>query len=214
MCWIKNFEKTFCIKTLENSSPYLIIEGEQPYLQKLGDKSFAVKVNKEEIKCDIYNSFDTIAFLVNDWIKIQDSLEMIFNLLTGGSNKSLKMLSYLREHTISTFEFACYLYEKRKILLINRFAFPNKNKKRESNLSVIKKTISDLPGSNNVFMLIVGNRNFKSLKKIARLGKVIHPSGIVLNTKPNDYYETWYKFNNNRLIKDSDDFNLSMFHRL
>ena len=215
MSWVKDFEEKFMIPNHNKDCPYLIIEGEQPYLQKINNNNIAVVIDDhikkffKKAKCEFYNNFDVVAFLVNDWIKIQDSLEMIFNLLTGNRYKSLQMLSYLRTKQIPAYQFACYLYSKHKIILINRYSFSNG--KRTSQLELIKTLIKKL---SNVHILIVGDRACKSLSKIATIGRVVHSSGLVLNKMPEDYYNTWYLLNDNCVRDRADNFSLGSFNRL
>ncbi|MGY3806290.1 hypothetical protein ACWNG8_03970 [Aeromonas veronii] len=144
MNWITSFENEFDIISGNETIPYLIIEGECRYLQALGGIRFAFSAKKYKSffnrnGCTVYDNFDVVSFLVTNWIKVQDSLEMLFNLLTGSPIKSLKMLSYLREKNIPPQEFSLYLYQSHKIILINRFNYPLKHKKRKSHLSHIKK---------------------------------------------------------------------------
>jgi len=118
-----------------------------------------------------------VAFLVTDWIKIQDSLEMIFNLLTGDSVRSLKVLSYLRKEQIPAHEFACYLYENYNLILINRFN--NNNNSQYSNLM----TFINFNNNNNInikFLMVGKERNI--------LVKVASPFKIVKGDKPNKSY--------------------------
>ncbi|GJQ61092.1 MAG: hypothetical protein SCALA702_01450 [Melioribacteraceae bacterium] len=217
MNWTTEFENFFCILPLDESAPYLIIEGEQPYRQILNDKRLAVEIDEnlknylQQNSCDVYDEFDSVAFLVRDWIKIQDSLEMLFNLMTGNSHKSLAVLSYLRTKQIPINEFVLYLYNHRKIILVNRFKFPLNKSVRKSQLMALKRIIQKL---NNVHLLVVGNRACKFLRKKVSLGNAIHTSGVVLNNFPEQYYRTWYLFNDDNLKEKSENFSLRLFSRL
>ena len=74
--WENKFEEIFELKDSDTSELKVII-GQQPYKIKLNDVKF-------EVSHFIYpyNKLgNSVAFLVTNWIKIQDSLEMIFNLL-------------------------------------------------------------------------------------------------------------------------------------
>lgn len=112
----KKFEEEFK-NLLKNKSQneLKIIIGQEPYKQSLNNIEF--KVTNESCPYDKLGK--EVAFLVKDWIKIQDSLEMIFNLLFNGSINSLKVLAYLRENSIKAHEFADYLYRKYRIILTN-----------------------------------------------------------------------------------------------
>jgi hypothetical protein len=220
MDWIDSFEKIFSIIETDRNSPYLIIEGECRYVQKLNGVGFAVLVGQNQQffnqqNCNVYDNFDVISFIVNSWIKIQDSLEMIFNLLTGCSVKSLQMLSYLRQHNIPVNEFVLYLYQHHKIILINRFTYPSNNTNRKSQLTAIKKMIQNL--NSNCHFLIVGDREHTAISKINNviaIGKVVHPSGVVLNNFDVDYFRTWYQLDDNACKYKTTNFSLSNFKRL
>ncbi len=96
---------------LSQNDDFKLIIGIRPYKQKLGKKELAVDIKNTSLQTTLYNSFDKAAFLVRDWVKIQSSLEMIFNLLCGSSIKSLEMLAWLRKNQICPIEFAEYLLE-------------------------------------------------------------------------------------------------------
>ena len=220
LSWIEEFETKFCI-TQNHDEFYIIIEGECRYLQQLDKTNFAVVMDSNIKKffntqnCSIYNEFDVISFLVTDWIKIQDSLEMIFNLLTSSSTRSLNILSYLREHKILAHEFAFYLYNYHKIIFLNRFTHPKKNVNRVSQLDKINKLLENL--NNKCYYLIVGNREYKNLNKntnILELAVVYHPSGAVLNINNTKYFKTWYKFDDKECTYKTDNFKLLNFSRL
>ncbi|MBL0455327.1 hypothetical protein [Aeromonas veronii] len=220
MNWITSFEKEFAIISGDKTIPYLIIEGECRYLQALGGIRFAFSAQKNKSffnqhSCTVYDNFDVVSFLVTNWIKIQDSLEMLFNLLTGDPVKSLKMLSYLREKNIPTKEFSLYLYQSHKIILINRFNYPLKHKKRKSQLPHITKMINSL--NSQCHYLIVGNRPHKlisSIGNVAEIGKIIHPSGVNLNNYQKKYFRIWYQLNNNACTYRTSNFSLLNFKRL
>jgi hypothetical protein len=91
MTWINDFENEFNIHA--QSDEFKLIIGIRPYKQKLGNKKLAVDLRNTILQNTLYNGFDKVAFLVSDWIKIQSSLEMIFNLLSGSSSKSLEILA-------------------------------------------------------------------------------------------------------------------------
>ena len=76
--WVNNFENEFCGLLKDGNTKELkIIIGQEPYKQGLKGKDFKVNTSKYPY-CRIGNN---VAFFVRDWIKIQDSLEMIFNLI-------------------------------------------------------------------------------------------------------------------------------------
>ncbi len=195
MKWIQKFELTFNISQSEYTGNYRIIEGEQPYIQKLGkrNQSLAFDLKQREknylnkkLSPNVYANFDKIAFLVRGWIKIQDSLEMIFNLLTGSSSRSLEVLSYLRKNRIPTCCFAAYLFNKHKLILVNR----------SSGYTAINSLINSLPS--DVDVLMIGKRKFGDYQnnlKVQNLGFVLHPSGRNLNSNSQQYYDTWYELN-------------------
>ncbi|MFM5538440.1 hypothetical protein ACET8U_12245 [Aeromonas veronii] len=220
MNWITSFEKEFDIISGNETIPYLIIEGECRYLQALGGIKFAFSAQKNKSffnrnGCTVYDNFDVVSFLVTNWIKVQDSLEMLFNLLTGSPIKSLKMLSYLREKNIPTKEFSLYLYQSHKIILINRFNYPHKHKKRKSQLSHIKEMIKGL--NSQCHYLMVGDRlhqSISSIKNVAEIGKIIHPSGVNLNNYRKDYFRTWYQLDDKACKYKTSNFSLLNFKRL
>jgi hypothetical protein len=197
MRWIQKFESTFNISQSVYTGNYLIIEGEKPYIQTLGKRNQSLAFNlkqreknylNKKLSLNVYANFDNIAFLVRGWIKIQDSLEMIFNLLTGSSSRSLEVLSYLRKNRIPTCCFAAYLFNKHKLILVNR----------SSGYPAINSLISSLPS--NVNVLMIGKRKFgdyQNNSKVQHLGFVLHPSGRNLNSNSNSqqYYDTWYELN-------------------
>lgn len=140
---------------------------------------------------------------------------MLFNLISGDIKKSLRLLSYLRDKEIPAHEFAVYLYNSHKIVLVNRFTHPEGNENRKSQLSNIKALIKEL--DTDCHVLVVGNRNCKVLENqchVVELGRVLHPSGVVLNTKSLDYYKTWYQFDDDVCRYKTDGFSLSNFHRI
>ncbi|MBQ4665335.1 hypothetical protein [Aeromonas hydrophila] len=220
MHWITLFEEEFSIIRDEKIKPYLIIEGECRYLQALGGIRFALSAKKYKSffnrnGCTVYDNFDVVSFLVTNWIKIQDSLEMLFNLLTGDPVKSLKMLSYLREKSIPTEEFSLYLYQSHKIILINRFNYPPKHKKRKSQRLHIISMIKSL--NSQCHYLIVGDRphlSISSIGNVIEIGKIIHPSGVVLNNYRKEYFRTWYQLNDNACKYKTSNFSLLNFKRL
>ena len=201
--WVYNFEKEFEINILEKEVPYIVIEGIEPYKQSLNSKLF--KVNSR----GLYSyGISEIAFLVNCWAKIQDSLEMIFNLLCQSSIRSLKILSYLREKKIPSYQFAQYLYAQRKVVLINRY-----DSNGNSQFKGIKNMIDNLAYCH---YLIVGDLAHKSIARssVISLAKVIHPSGVNLNKNSQDYFDIWYKFDDNKCNIIKGNFTLKNFHRL
>ena len=218
--WIEGFENEFSIERTEESQPFLIIEGECKYLQRVGETNLALDVEDgarifDQYNCNVYEGFDVVSFLVKDWIKIQDSLEMLFNLISGDIKKSLRLLSYLRDQNISAHEFAVYLYGRHRIVLINRFTHPKNDENRKSQLSKIKMMIKKINADCHI--LVVGDRQYGELENeehVVELGRVLHSSGVVLNTKSGDYYKTWYQFDDSACRYRTDGFSLSKFHRI
>lgn len=204
MCysWEKEFEIEFGDlfkqnnKEDNNKEDLKIIIGQSPYKQKINGKEFKVSSCKNPY-CELG---ETVAFFVTDWIKIQDSLEMIFNLLFNGSINSLKVLSYLRENKIPADEFADYLYINHNLVLTN-ITINNK----DCNIKRIESFIKD-NNNKNIYLLLVGKKATKILngqvdKYIKDFVEFIHPSGQNLN-KPKCqqiYFNNWYSFkiNNN-----------------
>ena len=224
MDWIIDFEKLFLIKPTSDDK-FKIIVGQQRYLQKLGETDFVIEQN--DLLNSIYDAFPEVAFLVNDWIKVQDSLEMIFNLLTGSSSRSLEMLSYLRSRKVSVIEFTNYLLEERNVLLVNRnklipkLSNPNKYDKErlDSEIRAVVESINSdkrLP----VHVLFVGKNQFKIKSSVTgitnKVGRIIHSSGVNLNKRSDEYYSIWYKQEDRYVWKyaDIDSINLLDFQIL
>lgn len=197
--WINEFDKKFHIESNGEDEQFKLIIGISPYKQKVGNICLRVdaKTNYKE-----YSGFRQIAFLVNRWIKIQDSIEMIFNLLAGDCVRALQILSYLREHQISAVKFAEYLLERHGLMLVNRIGVEYEEKgiseqdQKKSIEDVISQKMQEgkhvsvlLVGGNNMSFKIDGFNGFKC-------GKVLHPSGANLSKSGMalKYYKTWYEF--------------------
>jgi hypothetical protein len=152
----------------------------------------------------LYKGFDKVAFLVRDWVKIQSSLEMIFNLLCGSSIKSLEILAWLRKNKIGHIDFAEYLLNKQKLMLINK-----EESNENCNSAKIKNLVNTINCQNlKVNILFTGSIFFSSgLKKNNKidndLGWVYHPSGYNLNQFSKVYADIWYNFNQNEVKKPS-----------
>ncbi|QGM30156.1 hypothetical protein GI482_07100 [Bacillus sp. N3536] len=187
-----------------NNTTLKIIIGQSPYKQKLG--SIPLKVSVNRTVNPVYNNFSEVAFLVNDWIKVQDSLEMIFNLFCR-PNISLKMISYLKSNNISPIQFADFLFERYKIVLVNHF-----DSNENSQQSIILNLINRYP-SCDVYVLFVGEKTSFQLPQSRNIMKAraLHPSGKVLNTNTSGYYDTWYNLNNSALKNISPNFTLDIF---
>lgn len=187
-----------------NTTDLKFIIGQSPYKQKLGSKPLKVSVNATTNP--VYNNFSEVAFLVNDWVKVQDSLEMIFNLLCT-PNKSLEMISYLKSNNISPIEFTNFLFERFKIVLVNHF--DSNNNSQQNIISNLIKRYS----SCNIYVLFVGKKaSFQLPQNISiEAARALHSSGNVLNTNSSGYYETWYKLNNSALKDRSPNFTLDVF---
>lgn len=204
--WVRKFEERFSIRKPE-STIFKIIIGEKPYLQSLNNVSFAVKYAD-----GLYSNIGQVAFLVNRWIKIQDSLEMIFNLLYT-PDQSISVLTYLRENGITAKQFAEYLMKQQNLVLVNRYS-----KQGKDNKTAILKIVKDIKKANKkIICLFVGQKSVNSFsqKDLSGLeyGVAIHPSGINLNNKSTNsrYFQVWYKLNDKQLYKKSAQFTLNNF---
>src|ERR1017187_2354858 len=170
---LDEFEKIFPLSESMNIDLKVII-GEQPYKQSLNNIPFAVDGTTSNIS--IYQKTKNISFLVSDWIKVQDSLEMIFNLMFG-QQRSLCALAYLRCNEITPIQFAEFLWSKAKILLLNRHVdvidyAPD-----------IKAFIEQHASESKAHILFVGKKsesNFPSLSCSNATAIAIHPSGTNL----------------------------------
>lgn len=200
MCyeWEKSFEDTFKLKN-EDTNELKIIIGQEPYKCELNGIKFKVSSSI----CPYNYLGYSVSFLVTDWIKIQDSLEMVFNLLFKNTVNSIKVLSYLRENKdkITAEQFANYLYRKYSIVLTN-----NSIDNDSDNIENIKKLIERL--DKPTYLLIVGNSASESFDKMDKskmnikgYAKFIHPSGQVLGNPccRERYFNNWYN------LKDSSD---------
>lgn len=200
MCyeWEKSFEDTFKLKN-EDTNELKVIIGQEPYKCELNGIKFKVSSSIYP-----YNYLgDSVSFLVTDWIKIQDSLEMVFNLLFKNTANSIKVLSYLRENKdkITAEQFANYFYRKYSIVLTN-----NSIDNDSDNIENIKELIERL--DKPTYLLIVGNPASESFDKMDKskmnikgYAKFIHPSGQVLGNPycRERYFNNWYN------LKDSSD---------
>lgn len=200
--WIEDFEKRFNISIHKDT--YKMIIGKQPYLQKIGNKEIRVDITGTSIK--YYKFFNTAAFVVNDWVKVQDSLEMIFNLLTRDSAKTLKILSFLRtkKDIITPVKFIQYLLDRHNMILVNKY---DKDGIKSNAIKEITKKINE-DESQKVNILFIGDNQFyQGLQGtnglINNIGYVFHSSGVVLNMYPKLYEEIWYKFNESYVKNES-----------
>lgn len=186
-----------------------IILGLAPYKQKVGDSLLRVDVPN-----DSYYGFTEVAFFVNKWMKVQDSLEMIFNLFFE-AKYSLAFLNYLKKSSIDPYEFANYLLEKHNVLLINFY-----DAKGEENVQKIQNLL-EKEKEKEIKILAVGKKAEEFAEKInnkfssCEVNGVIHPSGnnIIIKAqtkaqtkakakkmKHETYYENWYE---NKINGDS-----------
>lgn len=195
------------IKKTDDRIVRLII-GESPYKQKLNFVPFSVDGKNSSIS--LYRNIGNIAFLVNQWIKVQDSQEMLFNLLFGVED-SIRALANLKSLSISAETFAEELWEKSKTLFVNRFVdeIDQKNK--------IEEFINSLNENNmHLYILFVGQEsysNFGLLPRNVSKAIAIHPSGVNLNfaSRQKTYTDCWFHCNNDSLINKDDDFDLGLF---
>ncbi|MCO1604613.1 hypothetical protein [Desulfosporosinus nitroreducens] len=212
--WVNEFEKKFNIKVNYADNVVRIIIGEAPYKQKLNGIDFKVFSKKNP-----FRDFRYIAFLVKDWIKVQDSLEMIFNMLFNSHSKGLEAISYLRKHKVSAEEFGIYLYKRHSILLVNRYLDSKTVTNKFVGINDRNKYILDFISNirkrgHDVYVLFVGKESKKKLDlKGVESGEAVHPSGSNLN-KPKlvqKYYGVWYRFNDKDLTKATKNFSLKHF---
>lgn len=209
--WVAQFEARFNVTSYKNDT-FLIIEGAEPYRQSLNNNQLmvSVPVNIQGNLCSHYIKYTEVAFLVTQWVKVQDSLEMIFNLLCGTSDKSLEVLSYVRSQKISAWEFALYLEFAHKLILINR-----ESASGTDNSLVTGALINNLMINNIVKLLMVGSRKLPVINSRTVIpneyGQCIHPSGLNLNNHNVIYYEIWYKMNNQQVVNKSMNFNINDF---
>lgn len=206
--WENKFEEIFELKDSDTSELKVII-GKQPYKIKLNDVKF-------EVSHFIYpyNKLgNSVAFLVTNWIKIQDSLEMIFNLLFKNNINGLKVLCFLRENNVDAQQFAQYLYRKYSIILTN-----SKLSNDIDNMKNIKELVEEI--NKPTYFLLVGNIARKDYtrvmkdKKIQGVAYFIHPSGMVLNNRcnSNKYYKNWYSLKGNN-VQEQDVINKFILSR-
>lgn len=190
--WEKSFKKEFQDLLKPKSTEELkIIIGQEPYKQQLNGINFKVSSSKKPY----YSLENTVAFFVTDWIKIQDSLEMVFNLLfnrKGNKSNGINVLSYLRENNIPSDEFADYLYKKYSIILTNIT-----NNYDNDNINNIKGLINKI--KKPTYLLLVGNKAQQQIGNIRNnhnkgYVEFIHPSGNNLNRSntQEDYFKNWY----------------------
>lgn len=192
-----------------NNSELKIIIGVCPYKQTLGSKPLKVSVNPTTNS--IYHNFNNeIAFLVDDWIKVQDSLEMIFNLFCR-PNKSLELISYLKSSNISPVNFANFLFTYYKIILVNHLN-SNNISQRNSILNLIQSHSSN----NKVHVLFIGEKAYFSLPQNTNIeyAKALHCSGVNLNNNPVLYHDIWYNLNSQALTHRTLNFTLDTFRIL
>ena len=217
MCWEENFNKKFSI-TSHLDDDFRIIIGQRAYKQKLNDIPLRVDVDVDSTLQNIYFetniktiwNFKQVAFLVNDFVKIQDSLEMIFNILSGSSMKSLKILSYLRTRSkvITPQRFAKYLFEQHNLILINCYKYDSSNESDSpinNDLSNFIKSL-DISRQLNYKILFIGkNKCAEILPNNYKIGYILHSSGVNLNgTRNVKYYNTWYCLDDNLINRISN----------
>lgn len=121
---LNKFAKKFPLRTDVKETTKVII-GQQPYLQSLNQTAFAVRGDEIKMKSKValYRDTESISFLVTDWVKVQDSLEMLFNLMFG-HKQSLFALAELRASNICPIEFADLLWEHAHLVMVNAINYP------------------------------------------------------------------------------------------
>lgn len=193
---------------IENSlSDIKIIIGLKPYKQKLNNISFAVNITSSDVS--IYQNIGNIAFFVNNWIKVQDSLEMVFNLLFG-YRQSIFALAELKRMSISPLTFAESLWKKANIVFVNRF-LKNGSDQKENILDFIKEN-----SNKSKFILFAGHKSYKNFGLLPdNTFKAIsmHPSGANLNfeNRQQEYTNCWYLCNDTTCYEKDDQFDLNKF---
>lgn len=194
-----------------NNNVLRIIIGQQPYKQQLNNINFSVNPTTSSVT--LYQQLNNIAFLVNDWIKIQDSLEMVFNLLFG-KDEAIPALALLKKKNITPSAFAESLFFKTGTLFVNRFIGDVDQKK------IILSFIKDPTYKNyTIYVLFTGEKafkNFGALPTNVSKAKAIHPSSVNLNitnkiNRQQTYTDCWYLCNNNSLVLKDQSFNISLF---
>lgn len=204
---MENFWQEFKLKP-DCTSTIKIIVGQEPYKQSLANIDFSVTPNNSSVP--IYNDLNNIAFLVSNWIKIQDSLEMIFNLLFG-RKRSLEAICFLKGKDISAQIFAESLWDKAKVILVNRNTNGQDRKKEIVNFAKQQS----LPGQ----FLFVGNKSadtFTGIPNNYKSAIAIHPSGANLN-KPSlnqRYTDNWLSCIGEQLQNEDSNFNYNAFKLL
>ena len=170
---MESFWENFQLKASCKNSIKIIL-GQEPYKQSLNSTIFNVVPTESSVT--IYNNLNNISFLVSEWIKIQDSLEMIFNLLFG-SSRSIEAICYLKKHLISPQDFAESLWKNSNVLLVNRMVNGQDQQRLIINF-IAQQTIK-------VHILFVGDKSLHGFRKTTTISNhsalAIHPSGINLN---------------------------------
>lgn len=205
----------FINSTEDQKKKCKIILGQSAYKQRLGNKELKVLPKHRNSS---YKKFSEIAFLVNDWIKVQDSLEMIFNLLVGPEH-SLCVLSYLKTNNISPECFAEYLVQEHSIYLLNSenqilqvdqfIRDTDINKKPRRKMSRKKNT----PKFISYHVLYVGKQKQLTFPDHIpyEQGQAIHCSGVNLNNYSAKYNDTWYLFKDSELEEKTTNFSFKNF---
>ena len=193
--WEEDFEKNFKIKPDNNEKKFRLIIGQAPYKQLVGHIPLRVDVASKGFYS--FAGIKQVAFLVNKWIKMQDSFEMIFNMLAGDRSRALRILTYLIEQGINASEFGEYLSKNYNLMMVN-----SKDHQGESQISSINKLINEMKIEREmkVNIMIVGKNSI--IKKIEGCNccEVMHPSSKNLNFgRYSQYYDTWYKFDNSAM---------------
>lgn len=167
-----------------------IIVGQRPYMQRVGD--IELEVSSCSSSVEVYRQIGHIPFLVSEWIKVPDSLEMLFNVLFG-YERSLHALAVLRSEHISPVDFADFLWLEANVALFNMYGHDG-----ATNKSVISEhmqaTARYSPG--HVHVLLVGKAAARAFPKRAAditYVEAIHPSGVnLLNCDLRErYYNDW-----------------------
>lgn len=169
-----------------------ITVGERPYMQKVGDIELAVSSHSSSV--EVYRQIGYIPFLVSEWIKVQDSMEMLLNVLFG-YERSLYALAVLRSEHISPVDFADFLWFEGNVALFNVYGHDG-----ATNKSVIGEHMQAAarysPGY--VHVLLVGKTAARAFPKRAAditYVEAIHPSGVnLLNSNLRErYYSDWIR---------------------
>ncbi|ATB42826.1 hypothetical protein CYFUS_008305 [Cystobacter fuscus] len=186
-----------------------IIIGQEPYRQSFGNRRLAV--DSRSSTHSFYRELGCVGFLVGDWIKIQDSLEMLFNLLFR-HECALSALDFLRSNRIDPVSFADSLWDRAGVALFNRTVDGE-----DKGVDIWCFARGQAEVSQEVLMLFAGEKaahQFPGVCSNCKSAVAIHPSGVNLNNDPVKYSNTWYRCDENALRVVNGGFRLDEFRIL